>query len=741
MKSILYSIYFLLLLSNFTAVSAVVIDGKLDDSAWKKAQVFNDFRLVTPRTGEAAPLKTQAFFLPQKDGLYVAFINEQNFETRRRSYSDRDQSTQAEKNTFVIDFNDNGDQAFSFEVSLGRGYVDGVYALGSDINTDWDGPWDFAVSEDDKAWYSEIFIPWKVATLSDTEGAHRQFKVWFSRFNTHTAQRYATPYTSDQRSNFTRELYSQPVDNIYQSTGLDFIPYITTNHDGISHETRHKVGADVFWKFTNNQQVIAAINPDFGAVESDDIVINYTSVEELRSDKRAFFTENQSLFDVQSGDTIKMLYTRRIGAGTDGVKEQQADIDFAGKYLFMGDKTDLGLLIATEKDKGDALGKDFYSLRWKHRFDSGHVGQIVNLVERPSLEKTAITSAVDYNFWHQDTQINGMFIHSQIDNSDVDISGKGGFFELEHYLRDEWSVYSEFWYLTPELNIDDFGYLERNDFKSFNIGTEYEFALNKNPYIREIYYGLELTLSENFKGHRLADEYEFEIELSLQNTANLYFETEYRTQALNDQLTWGDSSVMLPEELEFYVEYESPQSNRFQYTIEAERYQSGLNGWGNGVGFGGKYAITDNFIIDASYYQDNNSDWLIGTSQQGLSSYQSRSKEYELKAIYMFAERHQIALNGQWSGLKASGIHEYHVTNNMPIKTAEIPDNFDESILSLQLKYRFKFAAMSDFYLVYTRNGEFYDERQQHASFSRQISLPFKNPDNDQLIMKVRWVL
>ena len=251
-----------------------------------------------------------------------------SLKNRRRSYSDRDRSSQAESNTFIIDFSGKGEQAFSFSVSLGRGYIDGIYTLDSELNTDWDGPWDFAVSEDEHAWFSEIFIPWKIATLAEIPDSQRQFNVWFSRFNTYSGEKYATPYTWDDRSNFLRELSAQSVDNIYQSTGLDFAPYVTANHNNIEQETKYKIGADLFWKFTNNQQLIATVNPDFGAVESDDVVINYSSVEELLSDKRAFFTENQSLFDLQNGDNLRMLYSRRIGAGTDGIASEQADIKF-----------------------------------------------------------------------------------------------------------------------------------------------------------------------------------------------------------------------------------------------------------------------------------------------------------------------------------------------------------------------------------------------------------------------------
>ena len=744
MKLISFSITLMLLLAATNAYSTVVIDGKLDESVWKTAQQYNNFKVIEPRTGDDAPLKTQAFFLPQKEGLYIGFINVQKPENRRRSYSDRDRSSQAESNTFVIDFAGKGEQAFSFSVSLGRGYIDGIYTLDSELNTDWDGPWDFAVSEDENAWYSEFFIPWKIATLAETPASKRKFNVWFSRFNTDSGEKYATPYTWDDRSNFLRELASQSVDNIYQSTGLDFAPYVTANHNNIMQQTEYKVGADLFWKFTNNQQLIVTVNPDFGAVESDDVVINYSSVEELLSDKRAFFTENQSLFDLQNGDNLRMLYSRRIGAGTDGLESEQADINFAAKYLLTHDNTDFGLLLAQEKDSTSSIedsfsGKDFYSMRWKHSFDSGYFGQIVNWVERDTLDRTALTSAVDYGYWQNNSQLTGMFIYSKIKQEKDSSASKAGFVNAEHYLRDNWSISTEFWYLPDTLELDDFGYLERNNLKSFNLATEFEQVITNNAFIREITYTVDATFAENFQNHRLADEWELALELSLQDNAFLYAEFEFQNNGLNDQLTWGDSSVMMPNSSSIYLEYGSPQYGDFQYQMEFQRYQSGFSSWGTWAGLSIKYAITDNFILDAAYYQDKDDEWFIGSDDHQFDSFKAISKQYELKAIYLFLQRHQLSLNTQWSGLQAGAEQSYSLNKHQAINSTTKANSFDESVLSLQIKYRFRFAEMSDFYLVYTRNGQFFNEHQRHTSFSRQISQPFRHPDDEQLIAKIRW--
>ena len=66
-------------------------------------------------------------------------------------------------------------------------------------------------------------------------------------------------------------------------------------------------GADIFWKPNGQFQLTATINPDFGQVESDDIVVNFSANETFFSDKRPFFTENQGPFEFTTPSDFSQL--------------------------------------------------------------------------------------------------------------------------------------------------------------------------------------------------------------------------------------------------------------------------------------------------------------------------------------------------------------------------------------------------------------------------------------------------
>ena len=68
----------------------------------------------------------------------------------------------------------------------------------------------------------------------------------------------------------------QPTD----SSGAVF-PYAATRHDAIKDTSKTTAGLDVFWRPSSNLQLTASANPDFGAVESDDVVVNLTASRNL----------------------------------------------------------------------------------------------------------------------------------------------------------------------------------------------------------------------------------------------------------------------------------------------------------------------------------------------------------------------------------------------------------------------------------------------------------------------------
>ena len=71
-------------------------------------------------------------------------------------------------------------------------------------------------------------------------------------------------------------------------------------------------GGEIFWDINSESKLDVSLNPDFGQVESDDLIVNFSAIETFYEDKRPFFTENQTLFEI-TGWNLYFINTRRIG--------------------------------------------------------------------------------------------------------------------------------------------------------------------------------------------------------------------------------------------------------------------------------------------------------------------------------------------------------------------------------------------------------------------------------------------
>src|SRR6266702_965198 len=79
-------------------------------------------------------------------------------------------------------------------------------------------------------------------------------------------------------------------------------------------------GLDLKYGVTSNLTLDAAVNPDFGQVESDPSFVNLTAFEQFLPERRPFFVEGASIFDfggtgpyIRFGNTPQYFYSRRIG--------------------------------------------------------------------------------------------------------------------------------------------------------------------------------------------------------------------------------------------------------------------------------------------------------------------------------------------------------------------------------------------------------------------------------------------
>src|SRR5690606_9001723 len=202
---------------------------------------------------------------------------------------------------------------------------------------------------------------------------------------------------------------------------LAITPYVVGLHDMVAKDQQFDAGADVFWKPNSQFQLSATINPDFGQVESDSLVVNFSAQETFFGDKRPFFTENQGFFDFGLlFDNSQLLYTRRVVAMAD---DGSGPGDIVGAIKFNGSigATQYGAFLADEN--GDA-GRRFAALRLQRGFGSHNLGAMLTNVDRPFLDRSASVLGFDHR-WQPDPSLT---VSSTLVGSDVEVAG--------HHTRD-----------------------------------------------------------------------------------------------------------------------------------------------------------------------------------------------------------------------------------------------------------------------------------------------------------------
>ena len=75
------------------------------------------------------------------------------------------------------------------------------------------------------------------------------------------------------------------------------------------------VGLDFKTSLTSDLALTATLNPDFGQVEADQLILNLSTFETFFPEKRPFFTQGMELFHPVGGQggPQTLFYSRRIG--------------------------------------------------------------------------------------------------------------------------------------------------------------------------------------------------------------------------------------------------------------------------------------------------------------------------------------------------------------------------------------------------------------------------------------------
>ncbi|MDA8616980.1 DUF5916 domain-containing protein, partial [Gammaproteobacteria bacterium] len=522
---------------------------------------------------------------------------------------------------------------------------------------------------------------------------------------------------------------------------LTYYPFASGIYDGVRDESTYKVGTEIFWRPTSNSLLSASLNPDFGNVESDDVVVNLTAFEVFFPERRVFFLEGQDVFNTSPrtsgrggpGGPISLLNTRRIGGAAihdvpDEVNVVPTDLsqpsELLGAVKLTGQSGNwrYGTLLASETesqiagtlDDGtqvtlNAVGRDFSIARLLYEDTSSGgrraIGWMGTNLTHPTIDATA--HAVDMHYFSAD---NRFVIDTQIMHSNVDGKTGNGFLGdvafrprrgLQHGLRAT--------YIDDTLDINELGFLTRNDqmnldYNMFNIESDV-------PGLRQRTTSLFISNQWNTDGEPVRLGLFLNRGYNTLNNNTYDVSLRYFPERIDDRLGRGTGDFKVEGRYGLNLGFRTNPADKLAFNFDLNLDQDELGPARTGASARFTWRPNDRFSSDLRLDYTDREALLVHKGSGSYTSFESHQWAPQLEMNYFLNAWQQLRFTLQWTALKAFEDRFWQVDSQnldflQPVaKSDDDSDNFTISRLTFQARYRWEIAPLSDLFVVYTRGS------------------------------------
>jgi len=326
-----------------TAV-APVIDGVLEEEIWSQAAMMEDLHQMEPIEYSDASERSSIYVLYDQDALYVAArMWDSNPDRITANVLRQGESINNEDHlVLIIDPYNNQRDGYRFLVNPNGVRAEGLFVGSTRVQSNWEGIWQAAATQDDQGWIAELAIPFKTLSFdpnTDTWGINfgRRIRNKNERMAWVSRNRAQNPAVSGQAIGFQ---------DLNQGIGLDIVPSISTSRQKdyslASNESELDPSLDVFYRLTPSLSGSLTFNTDFSATEVDDRQVNLTRFGLFFPEKRDFFLRDADIFEFggtgalgnfgQLSRTLEQngrpYHSRRIGLSDSG---EPVDLNYGGK--------------------------------------------------------------------------------------------------------------------------------------------------------------------------------------------------------------------------------------------------------------------------------------------------------------------------------------------------------------------------------------------------------------------------
>lgn len=749
------------------------LDGFVDEAVWQDLPVIDGMKVINPDTLADTPYDTHIRMFYTEQGIYVGVINYQPPGTLVARMTSRD--TQLNRDGFVVSIDPSGEGLYGFmlRINLGDSMTDASLLPERRFNMQWDGSWNGRTQALDDGWSVEYFIPWSMMPLPQA-GDVRQIGFYFERQVGHLGgEAWSNPALPRTVNEYMSAFDQYQLRDIEPRRQLTFYPFTSSIFDGVKHEVDSKVGTDIYWRPTTNSLLSATLNPDFGTVESDDVVVNLTAFETFFREKRTFFLEGQDIFNTSPrtsgrggpGGPITMLNTRRISGAPDfnlpgGVDfiptDLSAPTDLLGAVKLTGQVGNwrYGTLFASEDDSevrgtdangnrvvAQAIGRDFTIARLLYEDTSGggrrSIGWMGTDISHPDIDATV--NGVDMHYFSADNRV---VVDAQLLHSDVDgITGAGGFADFSYRPQRGISHTLRATYIDDKLNINDLGFLTRND----QVNLDYSWSWNQSdiPGLRSRSTSIFTANQWNTDGRPVRLGIFWNRGYTYLNSNEFRYSFSVFPERVDDRLGRGTGDFQVPLRGGANFSYSTDVTQALSYSARISFDQDDLGPARIQTSAGITWRPDDQFSFALNLNYEDREALLVHRGEGNYISYESHQWSPRLETNYFITAKQQLRISLQWIALKAFEDRHWKVNPDKLQALQPVIDpggadaNFTINRLTFQARYRWEIAPLSDLFLVYTRGNNLPFD--QVDEFSGLFQRAWNTPIVDSVAVKLRY--
>ena len=677
---------------------AIVLDGRPDEAVWRSSRPATGFWETFPADTSRVADQTEIWFGYDDRNLYVAakcYVRGTDFviPSLRRDYraGGNDNLTlvfnpfKDKTNAIVFGMNPLGVTREALIYNGGES--------GGDFREEWDNKWRGESHVGDDYWSAELIIPYTSLRFPDGDP---QWYFNSYRFDTQSNTR-STWHRIPQNQIIMSLAYMGTIDFVggaprAQGGNFTLIPYVSGGY-GRDYENDTpgdfdgSVGGDAKVGIGSGLNLDLTFNPDFSQVEVDQQIINTTRFEQFFPERRQFFLENADLFGSFGDQRANPFFSRRIGLARDTATGQAISNQiYAGARLSgkVGDDWRVGLLnmqAAAEREQG--LPSFNYTVaalqrRVGARSAAGLIA--VNKQNFTDFSDSTETNAdfnrvlgFDYNLATRNNKWNGkVFLHRSFSDRADDSGNDYSHGAALEYRQRYWNLEYSHLYVGDDFNAE-VGFVPRTGIFSPFLGLrridypDNPAVIQKGPALR--------TRSFFVPGEGLADwGARLLYEWRYANTSQFsVFARTTTTQLFNPFDPTRTDATPLPagdyRYARFGAEFRSDRREKFSYALEPEVGQF-FNGRTYGISGSLVYRYQPYGAIDLRFnYQ-----------------YIDLPEPYASTALFLIGPRIDLTFT---KSLFLTTFLQYN-------------EQFNNFNVNARLQWRF--APVSDFFLVYTDN-------------------------------------